>query len=281
MLHTSRHAALAAAVAGALAVAGCERDAPTAASLPTSSAAPAAAARGENPGTHRQYGTPVKVGNGLARSYIVLDHGVPSEIGIALSARALDGLPSSGMMYPFLLPLPAQNPTPVRLVELDWNPMGHPPPMIYTVPHFDFHFYTISLAERNAIDPSDPNFAAEAANFPDPAFIPTGYVPPPGPPSANAVPQMGLHWTDPASPEFQGQGFTRTFLYGTWNGKLIFMEPMVTRDYLLTHPDDLLPVPTASRHDPTGYYPTEYRVQWDAQAKEWHIAIAGLEAFSQ
>lgn len=281
MIRSTRRAAFLAALAGGVALLGCESDTPTSAgSLAASGTAPAAT-RNASPGTHRQYGTPVKVGNGLARSYIILDHGVPQELGIALSERALDGLPSTMPMSAFLLPLPAQNPTPVKLVELDWNPMGHPPPHIYDVPHFDFHFYVIPLAERNAIVPSDPNYATEAANFPTGGFVPTGYVPPPGTPADNAVPMMGLHWMDPTSPEFHGQPFTRTFIYGSWNGRFIFTEPMVTRDYLLTHPDDLIPVPTAAQHDPVGYYPTAYRVQWDAQAKEWHVAIAGLQNFSQ
>ena len=62
------------------------------------------------PGMHRQYGTPVKVGEGMARTYVVLDAKSgqsPVELGIALDEKALDGLPTDGMMYAFDLPLPA------------------------------------------------------------------------------------------------------------------------------------------------------------------------------
>jgi hypothetical protein len=31
---------------------------------------------------------------------------------------------------------------------INWMPEGHPSPMVYTVPHFDFHFYMIPNAER-------------------------------------------------------------------------------------------------------------------------------------
>ena len=34
----------------------------------------------------------------------------------------------------------------------NWNPEGHPPQEVYTVPHFDLHFYTISNEERLSIE---------------------------------------------------------------------------------------------------------------------------------
>lgn len=226
-------------------------------------------------GTHRQYGTPVKVGNGMARAYIVLNDGVPSEMGIALTEQALDGLPAPTGGFPdthsYLLPLPAQNPTPYELVELDWNPGGHPPPMVYTVPHLDFHFYTISRAERDAIVPG-PDFGAKGGNLPPVEFRPAGYVADP-----MGVPQMGVHWTDPASPEFNGMPFTSTFIYGSWDGHFTFAEPMVTRAYLLTHPDTIGTIPVPTAFEEPGYHPTSYRVMFDQRAKEYRVAITGLE----
>jgi hypothetical protein len=35
-------------------------------------------------------------------------------------------------------------------------------------------------------------------------------------------------------------------------------------------------VPSAKRYVPAGYYPNGYRVGYDAQAKEYPIALAGL-----
>src|SRR4051794_20280918 len=44
----------------------------------------------------RQYGSPVKVGNGSARTYVIFDktNGAPVELGVALSEKAMDGLPA-------------------------------------------------------------------------------------------------------------------------------------------------------------------------------------------
>ncbi|HEY4102167.1 MAG TPA: DUF5602 domain-containing protein [Gemmatimonadales bacterium] len=222
-----------------------------------------------------QYGTTVTVGNGIARSYLVLRNGTPIELGVALSQGALDGLPTAPQMggYEYLLPLPAGNTTQYQVVGLNWNPTGHPPPMVYTVPHFDFHFYMQSLADRNAIDLSDPSFATKAANLPTADFRLAGYV---ADPPANAIPHMGLHWTDSNAPEFHGQAFTRTFITGSWNGQFTFFEPMVTRAYLLTDPNDSVPVASATERAISGYYPTAYRVSWDQTTTEWRIGLAGL-----
>ncbi len=123
----------------------------------------------------RRYGAPATLGNGAARTYVVVDQasGNPVEVGVALDEAALEGLPSAGDQSPggahehynsYILQLPAENGTPYQFVELDWNPKGHGGP--YTAPHFDFHFYRVSLAERNAIDPAAPDYDARAAKFP-------------------------------------------------------------------------------------------------------------------
>lgn len=249
-------------------------------------------------GTFRHYGTPLEVGNGRARAYVVLDeqHGnQPLEVGVALDATALQGLPAPTAPAPgtdphahvdskeYLLTFPAQHGTPYQFVTLDWNASGHEPPGIYDLPHFDFHFYTITKAERDAIDPADANFAQKAASFPADAYVPAGYmVLPPPPAPVNAVPRMGVHWLDIASPELRAptspnhRAFTYTFIHGSWNGKFIFDEPMITRAFLLTQPDLTLPLSQPAQFAKPGYYPTNYRIKYDADAQEYRIALSGL-----
>jgi hypothetical protein len=155
------------------------------------------------------------------------------------------------------------------------------------VPHFDSHFYTVSLAERNAIVPSNPNLAAEANNLPTGAFVPPFYAVIAGPgqtPAAIAVPQMGVHWNDVRSPERQAllgnpagfQPFAKTFIYGSWNGRLTFYEPMVTLEYLLSDPEVATSIPVSASYPEAGYFPTSYKVTYDAQAKEYRVALTGL-----
>jgi hypothetical protein len=228
------------------------------------------------------YGEPVALGKGVARGYVTMVNGAPSEVGFALSEGALQGLPdhhSPGgiemepghQMFETLLALPVEAPAPYEHLYLTWNPTGHEPPGLYDAPHFDFHFYWVPEAERLAIDPRDPDFEAKGARHPTPERQPAGYVAVPV-----AVPFMGTHWIDPGSAEFSGEPFTRTFIYGSWNGRMIFAEPMVTRAFLESKPDFTAPVPAAARYDRPGYYPTSYSVRWDAGAKEYRVALTGL-----
>lgn len=251
--------------------------------VPTDEKASAVADRaGPEPGTHRQYGTPTALGNGQVRSYVILKGGEPLEVGIALTEGAMDGLPEEDAGHgpgghSWVLPMPASNPTQFQHVQLNWNPMGHPPLNVYTRPHFDIHFHMISVAERLAIDPSDPLYAAKAGNYPPLDHRPAGYsAPPPPAAAAAAMPQMGIHWINLSLPEFNGSPFTQTFIFGSWNGRFIFYEPMITRAFLLSRPDAVTPIPVPAQHDPDGYYPSAYRVKWDAQQKEYRIALTNL-----
>lgn len=231
----------------------------------------------------RQYGTPTTLGDGKVRTYVVTDHRskTPLEIGVAIDASAMASLPADPQMLH--LALPPSAPAPYDFVMFDWNPNGHPPMGVYTRPHFDFHFYTVSEAEVMAIDPSDPAFFTKGANMPTGAMIPAPYFLPPAPLSELIVPGMGIHWSDPTSPEFAGgaAAFTRTFIYGSWDGKFTFLEPMITRDFL-TDIDGVVSVNIpqsanmAASFRENGYYPTRYTMTYDEQAREYRVAITGL-----
>lgn len=260
-------------------------------------------------GTARQYGAPVPLGNGQARTYIVFDNkqlGRAIELGVALTPSALEGLPAPMNMPPggsgghehvdsheYILPMPLQNSTPFKLMELNWNPQGHEIPGIYTVPHFDFHFYTITKAERDLIVPTDAQYQQKAENLPPAEFVPQFYstLTPPGAPTPS-VPKMGVHWIDVRSPEVQAllghpelaKPFTTTFIYGSWNGKFTFLEPMITRDFIMSRRtaatasqrDTVMMLPMGAQVSPAGSYPAAYRVMWDATANEYRIALTQL-----
>lgn len=229
------------------------------------------------------YGAPVKVGNGTARTFIEMEDGVPTAMGVALTETAMTGLqghhepgavpmPDGHSMYEHLLPLPEVNATQFQFVVLNWNPGGHEPPGIYDAPHFDFHFYTIDDETRATIHPGNPEFEAKAARYPAAEFIAERYVA-----AAPAVPGMGMHWVDSASPELNGKPFTRTFIYGTWDGRVIFEEPMITKATLESRTDSSFVIPRAARYEP-GYHATGYRIHWDAGRREHRVTLTGLVA---
>jgi hypothetical protein len=297
-----------ASVAFAISLVACADPTPTGSSASAPTDASLDRAGVDQAGAHRQYGTPQKLGNGMIRTYVVLDQkdaSRPLEVGVSMSEQSLEGLPAGTPMAGhghhtmgnvLLLDLPAHNPTPYKFVQFDWNPNGHEPDSVYTLPHFDFHFYAVPVDVRNSIVPSDPRYLQKAASYPTAQYRYPFYLDAATAGRVRAdsatVPMMGLHWLDVRSPELQKltgnpgawQPFTKTFIYGSWDGQFIFDEPMITRAYILskktaTDPamvDELIPVPTAQQYNPAGYYPSAYRITWDAQQKEYRIALTQL-----
>lgn len=243
------------------------------------------------------YGASQTLGQGTARTYVVLDNsGKPSSLGVAISETAMatlpqtpmPGMPSAAMLT---LSLPAEAATTgFNHVMLDWNPAGHEPEHVYTHPHFDFHFYQMTPAERDALVPSNPEFATKTAIFPAAEYVPNGFMAMSTlaniPAAAAAVPFMGMHWLDTSSPELQpppnGKTFTSTFIYGSYNGRFTFVEPMITKAFIETakgKPQGIsFPVAVPNKVATTGAYPSSYSIKYDATAKEYRIALDGLVA---
>ncbi|MGI8547608.1 MAG: DUF5602 domain-containing protein [Gemmatimonadaceae bacterium] len=225
-----------------------------------------------------QYGAPVVFGQGSARTFVTLDNtGAPASVGLTLSESALANLPVTpmpGMPSALMVNLPmpaAAQATGIDHATVDWNPQGHDPVKVYGVPHFDFHFYMISPSAQAAISPADPQFNQKLANQPGAQFRPTDYIQSPG-----GVPMMGAHWVDPTGPEFNGQPFQSSFIYGSYDGQFIFIESMIAKSYLESHPNVSAQVKQASAVNIPGYYPATSTIAYDAAAKEYRITFADL-----
>lgn len=185
------------------------------------------------------FGQSQPIGQGTVRTFTTTDAaGDPTEVGLRVSAAALDGLPPEDTVPPTMINLklpPQASKTVFDHVMFNWNSQGHDPAVLFGKPHFDFHFYLTNPESVMAIDLSVPDFATKAAHMPDPRYVPVDYVLPPGSAIDNAVPAMGLHWTDKAENMVPGQyDFQQTFINGTWDGEYTFMEPMMTREWMLT-----------------------------------------------
>ena len=178
-------------------------------------------------------GPEVKVHGGKAWSWIQLNkQGNPERMGVALSEDALNSVPAGngteghGHMpgNHWVMKLPAKaNLTPFNHVSMHWNPNGHEPENIYTLPHFDFHFYTTTPEEVLEIGTYEQD-SVRFQNTPSAEYYPTNYI---NPGAATSVPQMGAHYVDITSGEFNGITFTETFIFGSFNGKVTFYEPMI------------------------------------------------------
>lgn len=211
------------------------------------------------------------IGNGNAYSWVTLDReGNPSSIGANFTKLALKGLPEGKTIeYTLALPEEAAS-TAYNHIGIDWNPKGHEPQGIYDKPHFDFHFYMISPEERDKITATGED-CKNLSKKPAQRYIPDGYVPTPG-----GVPRMGAHWIDPKVPGFNGQPFNETFIYGFYNGKVVFVEPMATIAFLETKPKVTKKLKLPQCYPTSAYYPTNYSISYNDTGKEYTLALEGL-----
>ncbi|MCK7558346.1 DUF5602 domain-containing protein [Chitinophaga sedimenti] len=210
-------------------------------------------------------GPELQLHDGKARSWVKLDEkGNPLQIGVTITDAAFNSvpfpageMPGHNMANSLSLQLPKQaSSMPFKHIGLDWNPAGHEPPGIYDKPHFDFHFYMISQAERMQIPTYDQD-SLKFKNSPAPAYLPASYAN-----FGGGVPQMGAHWVDLNTPEIKPPfNFTETFFYGSYNGKVIFLEPMITHDFIKNvNASFTRDIPQPAKFQVSGYYPTKSSV---------------------
>ena len=238
-------------------------------------------------------GPEVQYLNGKARSWISINkEGFPLELAIEFTPDVLVDLPiptDGEMVMPennvlpgtlvedgaTVLPLhsKAKEVTPFEHIGLNFQPMGHDPG--FNVPHFDLHFYAITLEERLAIPTYDQNNQdiVDAFNlFPDPTKMPNDYVKPPL--IQASYPNMGKHWL-PISWFIGSNTFTHIMVYGSYAQKNTFTEPMITVDYLLsgeefsgTYSQPL------TFEEPGNNYPTKYNIYHDELNGNIYITLS-------
>jgi hypothetical protein len=195
--------------------------------------------------------------------------GKPLSVSLVLNDAVLNTVPvgqPSDHMSPannLLIPVSEKSGTPFKFVMVNWNSSGHEPDNVYTLPHFDFHFYTATQGEvMNYMDTAKLN-----------KDVATGYVPA-NHLSGPGVPMMGKHFIDATSPELAGQTFTQTFLYGSYDSKVVFYEPMITLNFLKNTGNFERPIPVPAKFQESGYFPTKMRV-----AKHDGLTEITLEGF--
>jgi hypothetical protein len=252
----------------------------------------------------RDLGWSAPLGKGSVATYAEFDRqGTPKAIGVAFSATALDGLPAASDHHrcharskegaidaatkcqesvEHVLPLPdtaaRRGDFPFKWVLLNWNHVGHIPPGIYDVPHFDVHFEMAPIAEVFAIEPGPcgPEYVRcdqfQLAKKP----LPSNYVHADYRDVDAVVATMGNHLIDLTGPEFNKQPFTRSWIYGVYDGKVIFYEEMVTRAHLLNKPNTCTPIKSPRAVATRGFYPTVSCIRHDAARDEYTVSMEGF-----
>lgn len=261
------------------------------------------------PGVCASYGESARLGDGLLRAYSQFQNGAPHAIGVSFTRDTLSNLPHDPptegewcydvnqdgtidqhtecvggyeRVLHFSDEFRSQVDSEFRYIGTNWNPHGHPPPHTYDAPHFDVHFYTMPNQERLAIRPGPCPVLVNCDDFQkatkplEPKYVPRDYTY-----TTFVEPGMGNHMMDLTSDEYHGEPFDHTFIYGHYDAKMTFYEPMVT---LATYQDLVagklaglcvdMKLPQAWQT--SGWYPTQYCLRYRENREE---LITTLEEF--
>lgn len=253
----------------------------------------------------RWEGARVALGGGMVTPFVATSaHGTPDAVGIVLSSGAFTRLPTEPNTHSRCfdldgdgghghhecigdeersLDLPddlvATLGLPFTWMAVNWNAHGHPAP--YDRPHFDVHFHAWTAQQLAEIEPGRCGELVDCEDFeramvPVPAAeLPRGHI------SVGAVvPGMGNHLLDASSPELgtPAEPFTRTFIYGAFDGHVIFWEPMLTHEFLTTTAGGCWAIAQPDRWARRGHYPTRYCVRVDQGTGDRSITLEGFVA---
>ncbi|MFN2316253.1 MAG: hypothetical protein ABR551_00110 [Gemmatimonadales bacterium] len=151
-----------------------------------------------------------------------------------------------------------------------WEPHGHPPGA-YLTPHFDFHFYGISGAAREAIDCADPMKPETlAAGY----ALPDLEIPELGTLVGMCVPAMGMH-SAPGDQLASDVLFDGTMIIGYYQQRPIFFEPMIAQQYLLRRESFDLAMPSVPGVPSGVRYPGQFRAEYDAASDSYRFTFTG------
>lgn len=260
-------------------------------------------------------GSSAEIGAGTTQSYVTLSSsGAPMAVGVRLTAGALKQLPAHKNRHSRcfdldgnatysaneclgdderILELPAEVVAraglPFKWVALNWNAEGHHPPPpaegqeplppVYARPHFDFHFHTLERERVEAIAPGRCGELVDCGDFErGTRALPPRYLPPGHIDVGVVVPRMGNHLLDSQSPELASPAapFTRTFIYGAYDGELIFWEPMITLEFLKRSADSCFQIRQPQEFKRSGYYPTRYCIRADQGDGSRSVSLEGF-----
>lgn len=226
--------------------------------------------------------------DGTVRTYATTNpEGDLSSIGVYLDDDALDAFDEDPLDIHLALPDEVDTHQ-FTFLGFHYNPEGHPPPDVYTVPHFDFHFYMLPEETVEDITSGPATFSIPDARMPeDYQRLPVLDTDDDGQPDTPLVEEeMGEHLADTSSPEFQEDGeFTHTMIYGAYDsdgdgtGQITFIEPMITVDFFEDlSMETVVRIKTPQEYAQEDNYPTEYVMEPDLEGGVY-VSLDGFTEF--
>jgi len=248
------------------------------------------------------------MGDGYLRTATVTRDERPLALGVTFPATALSSLPQEvsdgkhcfdkngdgvadlhtecAVGHEHVLDLPtgfAQRiDSPFGWALVNWNPEGHPPPEVYDVAHFDVHFYIQPLWERNNIDPGPCPILIDCADYEQAIKpVPEQYVPSEFEDVGAIEAAMGNHLVDVTGPEFQGEPFTHTWIFGAYGGEITFYEAMITKEWFDRQragraPSRCAPIKQPLAWQVAGWYPTRYCMEYRENRDDFVVSLEGF-----
>jgi hypothetical protein len=247
------------------------------------------------PEERTRWGRPRRVGDGSMAAFLTEGRsGVPRYLGVWFTSDALDGLvggeASPGPPTELPLPAAARDATLVRWVTADWGPPGRILTAVSDAPRIAFRFYLLArVTVRREIRPGEcdvdedgrpeasvPCDVLERGTEPlAPLQQPPGYAP-----TDDIVPLVGNQWVNERAPEFRGEPFTHTWVYGSFDGGITSLEPTVALEYL----DDLrgrevTDIATPDAFPRPGFYPTQYVIRYLRRQDAYAVFLRRFRLF--
>jgi len=253
----------------------------------------------------RYLGTAANLGDGTITSYAEFDaSGKPKALGVVFSRAALASLPAANSdghrcfdasgdgnldaatecsaWHERVLPIPTEasrrSDVPFKWALVNWNPLGHMPPGVFDKPHFDVHFYLEPIENILSIErgPCGPEFVRcdqyALARKP----VPSNYMPANYRDLGVVAPAMGNHLLDPTDHNFHGEPFKRHWVYGVYDGRVVFYEEMLTLAYMQSKPDTCFPITSPEAVAVAGFYPTQSCVRHWSGKDEVTVSLEGF-----
>ena len=208
------------------------------------------------------------------------------EVGVTIPVALFDNQPTergtgpAGAIASLMFPDLVRQWTYFDHFELHTEPEGHvaPPgsvnPDRNRVPHYDFHSYAVPeevVWEIPLVRPPSPALPPVPAER-----LPDGYIQP-----GFSQLQMGRH-SSPAWSLFDPEPLSSIMIVGfppAVEGlpdptQMHFIEPMVSREFLLERDDFELPVPMPQTFGRLMLYPTKFEAEYDPEQDAYHFVFS-------
>lgn len=191
----------------------------------------------------------------------VVKAGVTVPFAVIKNPPSRPGAGPAGAVAVLEFPLVVQDTTFIEHFELHYQKRGQGTDL-FRESHFGLRFCSFPVAEFLKITSPDPR-------VPDKSRIPKGFVYP-GP--EEAAYQVGVR---AMKPKDLGKKSDYVLTVGFYGGSMVFIEPAVTREFLMGKRDFTLeiPMPGVVGRGYETHYPTRFRASYDARTDSYSFVF--------